>query len=67
MCTLQLTSLYSLPLLFYRFTLSQDDRFHVSYKDGEVLSHTDPEERDEEEDDAEKTSDDNEGVLMAHG
>lgn len=39
------------------FTLSQDKRFHVSYKDGEMLSHTDPEEGGEEEEDTGKESD----------
>lgn len=57
---------HSLLLLCYRFTLSQDNRFHVSYKDGEILSHTEPEERDEEEGEMGKTSDDSEGVLIFH-
>lgn len=56
----------SLSLLFCRFTLSQDNRFHVSYKDGEILSHMNPEEEDGKEEDNDKTSDDSEGVLWIH-
>lgn len=42
------------------FTLTQDQRFHVSYKDGEILAHSELKESNAEEEDEEQGSDDGE-------